>query len=296
MKLFLTALSVVALSSSLWSQEFPKAEIYGGYSYLNVDTNGLSKRQSANGWEGAVSGNFNRWLAVEFDVNGYYKSYDFPNFLELIPGATTVKVRDYSYLAGPRFNFRPLFVHALLGGDHLTGSALGLSASQDGLAGAFGGGGEWKVARQVYVRMSADYVFSRHNILGGPSFTQNNFRVSAGLVYAFGGKGAPIARQPERAGAAPTPVPNSSEAALLGVVGYATDDGFKVTSVPTGSPAEQIFLKPGDVISKIDGKDVHSGRDVESAIAATEGERITVSGLTQTAVGMLAFEREVKVR
>jgi hypothetical protein len=35
-----------------------------------------------------------------------------------------VDVHDYSYLAGPRVNFRPVFVHALIGGDHLTGSAL----------------------------------------------------------------------------------------------------------------------------------------------------------------------------
>jgi hypothetical protein len=36
-------------------------------------------------------------------------------------------------------------------------------------------------------RASADYLFSRHNILGGSSVTQNNVRASVGIVYSFGG-------------------------------------------------------------------------------------------------------------
>ena len=53
----------------------PRADLYGGYSYVNIDTNGLTSRQNANGWEASVSGNFNKWFAVEGDVRGYYKSY-----------------------------------------------------------------------------------------------------------------------------------------------------------------------------------------------------------------------------
>jgi len=53
------------------AQDYPKAEVYGDYSYVNIDTNGLSSRQSANGWEASVSGAFNKWFAVEGDVGGY---------------------------------------------------------------------------------------------------------------------------------------------------------------------------------------------------------------------------------
>jgi hypothetical protein len=60
------------LASVGLGQDFPKAEVYGGYSYVNIDTNGLTSRQNANGWEAAVSGNFNKWFAVEGDVSGYY--------------------------------------------------------------------------------------------------------------------------------------------------------------------------------------------------------------------------------
>ena len=53
----------------------PKAEVFAGYSYLNIDTNKLTSRQSTNGWGTSVSANFNKWLAAEFDLSGYYKSY-----------------------------------------------------------------------------------------------------------------------------------------------------------------------------------------------------------------------------
>lgn len=93
------------LCRSTVAQDIPKAEVFAGYSYLNVDGN---PRQSANGWEVSASGNLNRWLAIETDVSGYYKSFDFA-------GATVLRFQEYGLAAGPRFNFRPVFVHALAG-------------------------------------------------------------------------------------------------------------------------------------------------------------------------------------
>ncbi len=86
---------------------------------------------------------------------------------------------------------------------------------------------------------------------------------------------------------------NSSEAALLGVAGYATDKGLSVTSVRAGSPAEQIGIKPGDVVSKIDGQQVHSSHDIESAIGANPNGTVKVSYLI---LGAWLTEREAKVR
>jgi hypothetical protein len=76
--------AVLGLCGSAFGQDVPRAEVFGGYSYLNIDTNGLSSRQSANGWEAAISGNFNNWFGVEGDVAGYYKT------------TAGVSVRDYS--------------------------------------------------------------------------------------------------------------------------------------------------------------------------------------------------------
>src|SRR6266852_3972493 len=152
MRLICASLLVCFIASGLCLAQDSRADVFGGYSYLNLDTNGLSSRQNANGWEASVSGNFNKWFAAEADVSGYYKNYD-------VLGVN-VAVRDYSYVAGPRINFKPMFVHALVGGDHLTGGALGLSAAQDSPAGGFGGGVQGRVSRRFSFRASADYVFS----------------------------------------------------------------------------------------------------------------------------------------
>jgi hypothetical protein len=303
---------VLCLCSPAFGQDTPSVEIFGGYSYLNVDTNNLnlifgtnnlSHRQSANGWETSVSSNINRLIAVEGDFAGYYKTYGL--------GIVNINVHDYSYAAGPRINFRPVFFHVLFGGDKLTGSASVFSASQTKFASAFGGGAQWKVAPHIAVRGSADYVLTHHNIFGGPDFTQNNIRASVGIVYTIGGTGQGSSRlrnqtsTVQRTSSAPvqqassTPVQtrSTSEAALLGVSGYESESGFKITTIRTGSPAVQLSLNPGDVILRIDGREVRSSREIEAAIAASTGGTIRVSWLFQTsAVGMMAAEREVRVR
>jgi hypothetical protein len=167
------------LSGFALAQEVQRTEIFGGYSYLNADTNGLTSRQSASGWDSSVSVNLLRYVAVEGDVSGYYRS----NLLN-----SGVNVWDYGFLAGPRFNFRQAFVHALFGVDRLTGSTSSLSASQNSFATAFGGGVQMTVAPHYAVRTSADWLLTRHNLAdpNGPSTNQNSFRVSVGLVYRFG--------------------------------------------------------------------------------------------------------------
>ena len=169
----------------------PAAEVFVGYSYLNFDTNGLTNsRRSANGWEASVSGNLNQWFALELAVSGYYKNYNYyTGNASGLPSFITVSYyRDYSYLAGPRLNYGPVFVHALFGGDRLSGSALGTPAAQTGFAGALGGGIQWPLNDLCAFRVGADYTFSNHNFLSGSSVTNNNFRASVGIVFNLGNK------------------------------------------------------------------------------------------------------------
>jgi opacity protein-like surface antigen len=276
-----------------FAQDVPRAEVFGGYSYLNIDTNGISSRQSANGWEASVSGNFNHWFAVEGSVAGYYKSYSF-DLASLGLGTVDVDVHDYSYLFGPRVNFRPVFVHALVGGDHLTGSALGFSASQDSFAAAFGGGVEWKVAPQWAIRGSGDYVLTRHNIFGSAlqNFTQNNFRASVGVVYLIGGdRGS----RPHviHGKAQQQTCSDTSEAALLGVTGCSSSYGFTVYSVRTGSPAAALGIVRDDIVTSIDGRPVRNSQEIETAIAASASGTIKIAWMLR---GTNLTEREVKIR
>jgi hypothetical protein len=285
-KLLLTAGIAICLCGSAFgglglAQDLPRAEVFGGYSYLNADFNGLIPRKSANGWEASVSVNFDNRLAAEADVSGYYTTI------------SNVGAHTYGFLGGPRLNIRPVFLHALFGVDRGTLSAFGTSASQNSFAAAVGGGGQWTVSPHLAVRVSADDAFTRHNIFGGPRVTQVNIRVSAGLVFMFGGRAPTGTRAPEQRGGTSAQVAATSEAALLGVAGYATEAGLRVTSVRAGSPAAQVGIKPGDVITKIDGRDVHSGHDVESAIAASASGTVRVTYLIK---GAWLSEQEIKVR
>jgi hypothetical protein len=272
--LFLVCLLCVGCAVA---QDYPKAELYGGYSYGNIDTNGLTSRQSINGWEASVSGNFNKWFAVEADVAGYYKTYPV-NLTQYGLGIVDVKVTDYSYGAGPRINIRPFFVHALLGGDHLTGSAVvsavGYSKSQDGLAGAFGGGIEWPVSRRLAVRASADYVFTRHNIFAPQSYTQNNARAGIGLVYTFGGGAAPASQPADEKGRTRSRMPSRTAHSgmsipALGLMAMALDTGgAEIVEVVPGSIAEQSGLRVRDVINAVDGKAVRTPMELQAELSS----------------------------
>ncbi len=159
----------------------PRVEVFGGYSYLNADMNDLYSRQSAHGWNASISANVNPWFAAEFDLAGYYKN------------VYGVSYQAYSYVAGPRINLRPVFIHALFGGDRASFGASGISIAQNSFAGVLGGGVQIPIGNGFAFRGSADYVFSRHNIYNIlnpslPSVTQNNFRISVGIVIPLGAR------------------------------------------------------------------------------------------------------------
>jgi len=280
MNRFYASVCCIVFSALVYAQD-SRADLFGGYSYVNIDTNGLTSRQSANGWEASISGNFNKWFAVEGSVSGYYKNYSvslsstlpFCTFFAC-PATATIRVTDYSYAGGPRINFGPVFIHALFGGDHLTGTATAtgvsgsLSESQDGAAGAAGGGVQWRVSGPWSVRASVDYAFSRHNIFGGPSYTQNNYRAGAGIVYSFG------TRHPAEKPVKPTgsnPVPSSPRAPAahattggtmidaLGVtVTLGRSSGAEIVTETPNGVAALAGLRPGDVINSVDGKPVRA--------------------------------------
>jgi opacity protein-like surface antigen len=161
-----------------YGRNIPRLEVYGGYSYLNAGTNGLTTRQSISGVEASVSVHINPWLAGEANLGAYYKTLQILN-------VGTFPYHDYTMMGGPRVNFHRMFVHALVGIDHLAGSAnfysVNTATSDNALAGAVGGGVQWSVTRQFAVRASGDYMMSRFE-----GITQNNVRVTLGLVFQMG--------------------------------------------------------------------------------------------------------------
>jgi len=158
--LWLGSLSVVA-------QDFPKAEIFGGYQYSRQNSTNL------NGWNASLTGNYNQWFGLTGDFSGAYHS------------ESGVSFRSYTYTFGPtvasRSNerFTP-FAHALFGGFRqsvdVSGSSLG---SVNGFAMIFGGGVDARLAPRLAVRVGQLDYMSFH-ASGGSS---NIFRYSAGIVF-----------------------------------------------------------------------------------------------------------------
>jgi hypothetical protein len=163
-----------ALASPVLAQDFPKAELFGGYQFGNVEINGTT-RENVNGGLFSVSGNFSRRFALETEVGIYHEA--------LGDGGGTANV--YSYLAGPHINFRQhprsqLFLHSLLGFDHAHGTDFGLPVSDTAIGAALGGGAEWRVSDRVGVRTSLDYLLAHYSV------TQNNIRAVIGFSYSWG--------------------------------------------------------------------------------------------------------------
>jgi len=153
------------------AQDFPKAEIFGGYQFTRLE-GGIN----ANGFNASLTGNANRWFGVAADFSGTYKT---------ISG---INASVYTYTFGPVVSanhegvVNP-FVHALFGGAHLGASVSGIgSGTANGFTMMFGGGADAKVSRHFAVRViQADWVYYRFSGMS----SNKNVRVSTGIVLRF---------------------------------------------------------------------------------------------------------------
>jgi hypothetical protein len=153
------------------AQDYPKAELFGGYSFLRVNPGGGYDGVNCNGWVAALTGNANDWFGVTGQFAGHYGD---------IYG---VSGHIYSYMFGPRFashkneKVTP-FVHAMFGGARASGAGL----SENGFAMDFGGGFDVRANDKVAIRVvQFDYIPTRF----GGEF-QHNIAFSAGVVFHFG--------------------------------------------------------------------------------------------------------------
>jgi outer membrane protein with beta-barrel domain len=187
-RICLVVLTLAMLASTAVAQG-QGSEITGGYSYLSSD-GGDAGRVGMNGWNTGGTIFMNEWLGLEGNFGNVWHSES-----ASAPGASVeAKVKNYTYLFGPRFSFgkgtrmNPYF-HGLLGFDRLTaetsttigGTTTEISASDTGFAAAMGGGVVFGMSKHMGINVGGDYLMARHNL------TQNNFRINAGVVFRFGG-------------------------------------------------------------------------------------------------------------
>ena len=178
MRRVLCILALVAVAALPAAAQGPKAEVFGGYSYVRVNPGGGDNGINLNGWNASVTGNLNDWFGITADFGGSYGS---PNV-----GGTQVDTNAHTFLFGPRIKARgdkvEPFAHALFGAARVEGSALGISISDSGFGMALGGGLDWKANDAISIRLGQfDYLMTR---IGGDN--QNNFRFSTGIVFRFG--------------------------------------------------------------------------------------------------------------
>jgi hypothetical protein len=184
----------------LAAQEAPKAEIFGGYSYLRNSSNGF------NGWEGQATVNVGRYFGVTGDVSGHYRTVT--AFSPVSGFSGSANQRLYNFLFGPtvtaRFNKHAVFGHALFGAAHsslgagvtipiIGGISTGVN-SATAFAMALGGGVDIGLTRTFAIRPAqVDYLYTRFSsvdalttgLSSSASGHQNSFRYSAGIVIRF---------------------------------------------------------------------------------------------------------------
>ncbi|HYL86125.1 MAG TPA: outer membrane beta-barrel protein [Candidatus Angelobacter sp.] len=171
-------LSVLAFALPVKAQEeTAKAELSAGYDYIRINDRGTP--YNFNGGSGELTYNASNWLGIVGDLGGYYTSNGF-------------RAGIFSYLFGPRFNFRG---HGLRGHGRVTpfaqvlvGGARSIDNSpSNAWAMTAGGGVDFRITEHLSIRpIQAEYLLTK--FMDGATNRQNSFRYSAGIVFRFGGR------------------------------------------------------------------------------------------------------------
>lgn len=196
-KVSIIVFAIVLVGVAAQAQVPTSGNIFGGYSYTSADLIAGS-RSNLNGWNGSLEGKVFPFVGMVADFSGDYgsRTVEVPSgstvcpvgvILPCLPMGTSsinVSLHQHNFLFGPRVSFsvgklRP-FAHALFGASHLTESGSGSSASENSFAYALGGGIDYRLMRAIGWRVQADMLQTRFF-----STTQNDFRLSTGLVFRF---------------------------------------------------------------------------------------------------------------
>jgi hypothetical protein len=182
----------------------PRFELFVGYSYLQAVPKLAAGNRLVwlNGGSASVAFNVNRHLGLVADFGAYTNSQmQFTGAYTSTVDVNNSNVAVLTYLFGPRYSFRNYdritpFAQVLFGGVRanlvtLTGctSSCTLLPAQDSFSMTAGGGLDLRVHRHFAIRIiQAEYLMTRFaSYTTGTTGAQNDMRLSAGLVYRFGG-------------------------------------------------------------------------------------------------------------
>jgi opacity protein-like surface antigen len=173
-----------ALIPGLRAQETPsKVDIFAGYSYIRTSPSTSSYDSfHLNGGSANVAYNFNGWLSGVADFGGYANG----NIGRFATSSTLS-----TYLFGPRISyhhwsrFTP-FGQVLFGAARTNATAFDTAGSQNAFAMTVGGGLDYRFTEHWKIRPAqVEYLLTRFQEGTSGNQTQNNLRVSAGVVFSF---------------------------------------------------------------------------------------------------------------
>jgi len=186
----------------------PRFEVSGGYSFWRAAPISAENRIAwTHGGTASLAYNFNNWLGVVGEFGGYRVTRSGT----AASGIVSANGNVFSYLFGPRLSFRrdrfTPFVQVLFGAVNasqltLSNCTIGCTSliADDAFAASAGGGLDVNLNRRFALRLfQAEYLMTRFpdaSTNTEDKITQNNVRLSAGLVVRFG------ANDPESASAA----------------------------------------------------------------------------------------------
>ena len=204
--------ALLASAQSPNSDEYPKVEVFVGYSALGeANGRGISFGPNAfvganysaakAGFEASIIRNFSKRFGIKGDFSAHFNNESASGpITACTPACTTVtqgfqlKTRVYNFLAGPEFKarnntrFTP-FAHVLAGVAHTSATFttpsptfnLLLKKSDNSFAMALGGGIDIRASKRISFRGLMDYnpVFVHDSTSG----TRDLFRLSLGVLF-----------------------------------------------------------------------------------------------------------------
>jgi hypothetical protein len=227
-RVYASCMCLLFASSFAAAQDYSKVDLFGGYSYLRLDTQGIDSSSlnayctaiiggscpltfhvhpGFNGFEASGQFNFNRWLGLKGDFAGHYGNLfsagitavpPFPRF-----NISTPDEHIYDYLLGPVVTHRArrysVFAHALFGGEHVGYGAFALppvplpitlpsGPQPSNWFAAVVGGGLDIPLTRHFSVRAAQFDYHFVNASANGHGHRNDLRISTGIVFGFGGK------------------------------------------------------------------------------------------------------------
>ena len=183
---------VLFLFAGLASAQAPSGNVFLGYSYENTNSGTFGpnligstvSRPNLKGWEGSFEGKMVPWIGFVGDVSGHYGTQSFTQLTPSGPVKVNVTGHEQEYMAGLRLsvpigNFTP-FAEGMAGVAHIHTGGSTPGPSNTSFATALGGGIDYRLIKLFAWRVEGDYITTRFF-----SSTQNNLRLSTGIVFRF---------------------------------------------------------------------------------------------------------------